>query len=269
MAASISHQASRPASLRSSTNNSSTILQRRSSYTPAGNPETAPDLHPPAANGDNTNTSNTNSDTETLLSPPAASTTTVSTSKYRTSSIFPDQLPSGPPSAPSRPAPARPVSQLAPAPPTPSFSLSRNQKPPGLFALAAAAIDKTFANRSEPTVRSRPSSRTLRRLSVALDSPASPDPNRLDGPQRVLSPASSISSTPALSSPGLDTKRSTQSLQDPISKPYSETDPTCPPPVLVSADESKMHQTSSRLLRMTDDDRPFTKVSRSSSSVSL
>jgi hypothetical protein len=29
-----------------------------------------------------------------------------------------------------------------------------------------------------------------------------------------------------------------------------------------SSSENKMHQTSSRLLRMTDDDRPFTKVGR-------
>ncbi|KAF4126535.1 hypothetical protein GMORB2_0271, partial [Geosmithia morbida] len=47
----------------------------------------------------------------------------------------------------------------------------------------------------------------------------------------------------------------------PISKPYSETDPNTPPPIKVRPGDisGKMHQTSSRLLRMTDDDRPFTK----------
>jgi len=47
---------------------------------------------------------------------------------------------------------------------------------------------------------------------------------------------------------------------DPPSKPYTETDPSFPKPIRAPRYDSKMHQTSSRLLRMTDDDRPFTKV---------
>lgn len=46
---------------------------------------------------------------------------------------------------------------------------------------------------------------------------------------------------------------------NPPSQPYSETDPNRPLPVRVGRVDNKMHQTSSRLLRMTDDDRPFTK----------
>lgn len=50
--------------------------------------------------------------------------------------------------------------------------------------------------------------------------------------------------------------------ESPYSQPYSETDSSQPPPLILPKLDNKMHQTSSRLLRMTDDDRPFTKVSR-------
>ncbi|KAL2267649.1 hypothetical protein VTJ83DRAFT_4926 [Remersonia thermophila] len=46
---------------------------------------------------------------------------------------------------------------------------------------------------------------------------------------------------------------------DPPSQPYSETDPSQPEPTRLPRYNNKMHQTSSRLLRMTDDDRPYTK----------
>ncbi|KAI0595075.1 regulator of G protein signaling domain-containing protein [Biscogniauxia sp. FL1348] len=141
---------------------------------------------------------------------------------------------------------------------TPSISSSRSQKPTGLFAIAAAAFDKTIANISEPTVRTRQS---LSRLSVALDSPTSSEPSNSDrsSKNRSISTNSSSPSTPTLLTQLSDVGRSSQaSLKDPISKPYSETDATRPPPILLSA-ENKMHQTSSRLLRMTDDDRPFTR----------
>ncbi|KAI0889101.1 RGS-domain-containing protein [Annulohypoxylon maeteangense] len=146
---------------------------------------------------------------------------------------------------------------------TGSASLSRNPKSGGLFAFAAAAIDKTIANISEPTIRSRPSASALSRLSVVLDSPTSTDSSNSDKSSRIRSFSSNSSgpSTPSLLGPLSDAKRPSQSsLRDPISKPYSETDASRPPPILVPASlENKMHQTSSRLLRMTDDDRPFTK----------
>jgi hypothetical protein len=47
---------------------------------------------------------------------------------------------------------------------------------------------------------------------------------------------------------------------DPPSRPYAEADPNRPLPILLPRFDNKMHQTSSRLLRMTDDDRPFTRV---------
>ncbi|KAI3318606.1 RGS-domain-containing protein [Xylariaceae sp. AK1471] len=141
-------------------------------------------------------------------------------------------------------------------------SSSRTQKPVGLLAFAAAAFDRTIANRAEPFVRSRQSSSTLNRLSIALESPTSSEFSNSDRSSkgRILTGGSSVSSTPVLLSPLTDTRRSSQaSLKDLISTPYSETDPTQPPPVLLSSPENKMHQTSSRLLRMTDDDRPFTR----------
>ncbi|KAH6660438.1 regulator of G-protein signaling, partial [Truncatella angustata] len=58
-----------------------------------------------------------------------------------------------------------------------------------------------------------------------------------------------------------DGKRSSQLslVGDPISRPYSQTDPNTVQPIRLAAAKNKMHQTSSRLLRMTDDDRPFTR----------
>ncbi|KAI5868283.1 RGS-domain-containing protein [Durotheca rogersii] len=140
-------------------------------------------------------------------------------------------------------------------------SFAKNQKSGGLFALAAAAIDRTIANISEPTIRSRPSASALSRLSIALDSPVSSDNSSSDKSSRIrsFSSNSSSASTPFVS-PIPDAKLSSQvSLKDPISKPYSETDPSRPPPIILPGLENKMHQTSSRLLRMTDDDRPFTR----------
>ncbi|KAI1450401.1 RGS-domain-containing protein [Annulohypoxylon stygium] len=144
---------------------------------------------------------------------------------------------------------------------TGSASLAKNQKSGGLFAFAAAAIDKTIANISEPTIRSRPSASALSRLSVVLDSPTSSESSSSDKSRiRSFSSNSSGPSTPSLLGNLSDAKRPSQSsLRDPISKPYSETDASRPPPILLPGTENKMHQTSSRLLRMTDDDRPFTK----------
>ncbi|KAI1806638.1 RGS-domain-containing protein [Daldinia bambusicola] len=136
---------------------------------------------------------------------------------------------------------------------TGSFSgVTKNPKPGGLFARAAAAIDKI----SEPTIRSRSSASTLSRLSVVLDSTSGENSNSEKSRIRSFSGNSSGPYPQSLS----PTKRASQlSLRDPISKPYSETDATRPPPIILSGTQNKMHQTSSRLLRMTDDDRPFTK----------
>ncbi|KAI1325786.1 RGS-domain-containing protein [Xylariaceae sp. FL0255] len=138
--------------------------------------------------------------------------------------------------------------------PTKPPSSPRSQKPAGLLAVAAAAFDRTI---SEPFVRNRSSLSTLNRISVALESPTGSEFSTSDrsSRHRNVGGASSASSTPALLSPTSETL----DREDPISSPYTETNPNLPPPIQVASLDNKMHQTSSRLLRMTDDDRPFTR----------
>lgn len=144
----------------------------------------------------------------------------------------------------------------------------RLQKPGGFFAFAASAIDRTqsaIATISDQTVRHQ---RSLSRLSITGDSAAhhlsaEPSPDRISRyrPASTLSSASSsnlLSTQPGSKSP---ISQSFSAQDPPYSRPYSETDPSQPPPILLPRIDNKMHQTSSRLLRMTDDDRPFTKVS--------
>ncbi|RYP35344.1 hypothetical protein DL766_002520 [Monosporascus sp. MC13-8B] len=145
---------------------------------------------------------------------------------------------------------------------------NRNQKSGGFLALAAAAFDKTIANISEPTIRARGSPLTPSRLSIAIDpsgtsssdhigQPRSPTPR---GVSNSLTAASTLTTLESLK---LNRRQSSlASLKDPISRPYSEADPNNPPPIIVPHKDSTMHQTSSRLLRMTDDERPFTKSNR-------
>lgn len=147
---------------------------------------------------------------------------------------------------------------------------SKTQKPGGLFAFAAAAIDRTqsaIATISDSTVRHQ---RSLSRLSSTGDASShssipsaessSPDKTSRYRPSSTLSNSSSSTLlSPQL--PGQRFSSQTSLVQEPqFSQPYSKTDPNQPPPVLLPRVDNKMHQTSSRLLRMTDDDRPFTKV---------
>lgn len=142
-------------------------------------------------------------------------------------------------------------------------SIHRNQKPGRILAFAAAALDKTIANISEPTIRPRHSSSALSRLSLAFEPPSTLSDSDKEKPRiRGASLISVGSSASLLSTYPQNRRSSLVSVKDPISTPYSETDPTCPPPIHVGGLENKMHQTSSRLLRMTDDERPFTKVGR-------
>lgn len=137
---------------------------------------------------------------------------------------------------------------------SPTSSLSGAQKPGGIFALAAAALDKTIAGiASEPRVRPRQS---LSRLSVGPDSITNGQ-SSLELSSRHQTSSSNFSSA---STPG-EGKHSSAAplLKDPPSQRYSETDPNRPLPIHLPRIDNKMHQTSSRLLRMTDDDRPFTK----------
>ncbi|KAM0344257.1 hypothetical protein ACHAPU_007783 [Fusarium lateritium] len=140
-----------------------------------------------------------------------------------------------------------------------SVSRLNNRSSSGLFALAASAFDRTqnaIAAISEPSIRPRQSSGALSRLSLLTSSSPSSEPPSPDKYHRLRS-----SSNQSLSSGAyLDSKIVPQapSANNPPSQPYTSTDPNLPPPIK-SSTANKMHQTSSRLLRMTDDDRPFTK----------
>ncbi|RYP40527.1 hypothetical protein DL767_001656 [Monosporascus sp. MG133] len=137
---------------------------------------------------------------------------------------------------------------------------NRNQKSGGFLALAAAAFDKTIANISEPTIRARGLSSTPNRLSIAIDPLGTSNDHISQAKSATLRSLSAVPTPATLESLKLDRRQSSlASLKDPISRPYSEADPNSPPPIIVPYKDSKMHQTSSRLLRMTDDERPFTK----------
>ncbi|KAK4134282.1 RGS-domain-containing protein [Trichocladium antarcticum] len=118
-----------------------------------------------------------------------------------------------------------------------------------------AFFDRTLAGITEPRLRSRQS---LTRLSIGPDS----FPAGQLSPERGLRSARPASNYAApLASPPADGRQPSPTLLlgDPPSQPYSETDPSHPEPTHISRLDNKMHQTSSRLLRMTDDDRPFTR----------
>jgi GTPase-activating protein SST2 len=146
-------------------------------------------------------------------------------------------------------------------------SISKTQRSGGILAFAAAAIDKTqsaFANISEPVVRPRQSNAALSRLSPGLDPAATKsEPGSPDKSARFRSSSNNSSGSSAtLVNPPAEGNHPSQVplVKDPPSQPYSETDSSRPPPIRLPSIENKMHQTSSRLLRMTDDDRPFTRV---------
>jgi hypothetical protein len=168
---------------------------------------------------------------------------------------------------------------------TQSTSSSRANRA-GLFTLAALARDKTssaIANLSDPTLRTRISSSSLSRhstISSGGDTPHSPSKGEIGGSQeevRIQSEKAEArrgsSSNPATQVPTLRPQPSRpsppnnqrKSLLDtnPPSYSYENTETNTPSPTTTvpSGHYSKMHQTSSRLLRMTDDERPFTRVS--------
>lgn len=156
----------------------------------------------------------------------------------------------------------------------------------GLFTLAALARDKTssaIASFTDPTIKSRPSSGNLSRQSassVTVTSPSSPKTGRSSATQdddtagqqeKTEAPkgsASTLSATATTSLPqpsrGSSPSGQRQALlnTNPPSQSYDDTDTNTPSPIKFVPPNSynKMHQTSSRLLRMTDDERPFTRV---------
>ncbi|KFY82794.1 hypothetical protein V500_10329, partial [Pseudogymnoascus sp. VKM F-4518 (FW-2643)] len=122
-----------------------------------------------------------------------------------------------------------------------------------LLTFAALARDKTtsaIANFSDPVTRAQVSRKNSYNRRTAGDSEKSPE--RKSDPSRSISSQSkeAQSITPR---PGLQDT-------EPPSQSYEDTDANTPTPRKVGAPEqSTMHQTSSRLLRMTEDDRPFTR----------
>lgn len=147
---------------------------------------------------------------------------------------------------------------------TPSASsFSRSQRSAtSLLSRAAAALDRTqnaFAGISEPVIRPRHSNSALARLSLQSVSAPSPEPS---SPGRTAGSKAFSVNGPFTPAPRAQIKVVSPAAQanHPPSQPYSETDPSLPAPIRVAPSDKKMHQTSSRLLRMTDDDRPFTRV---------
>lgn len=133
-----------------------------------------------------------------------------------------------------------------------------------LFTRAAAALDRTqnaIASISEPVLRPRQSNSALAaRLSLQSISAPNSEPSspaRTAGSARTHSTSASLTSA---SRAEIKVVPPTAQANDPPSQPYHETDPSLPAPIRLTAADKKMHQTSSRLLRMTDDDRPFTRV---------
>lgn len=143
-------------------------------------------------------------------------------------------------------------------------------KSSGLLALAGR-----ISPLHEPALRPRQSNSSLTRAILAADngfgaphSPSEPSPTYLgiaNSGARIRRSSNHSTASGYFPNYKLEARRSSQSLvlhkDNPPSQPYSTTDRNQPPPVLLLNSESKMHQTSSRLLRMTDDDRPFTRVS--------
>jgi len=168
---------------------------------------------------------------------------------------------------------------------TQSTTSSNKANRTGLFTLAALARDKTssaIASFTDPTIRTHSSSGNLARQSVSSSSitgPSSPKTGRtsttqdddipkqqetLEVPRASTSTLSLTQNTRSQPSRGSSPSGQRQSLldTDPPSQSYDTTDTNTPPPInfVPQSNYNKMHQTSSRLLRMTDDERPFTRV---------
>lgn len=146
---------------------------------------------------------------------------------------------------------------------------SKTQRSGGFFAFAASAIDRTqsaIATISDPNIRH---TRSLSRLSIsgdvaAISRAAEPSPDKISQyrPASILPSPSSANFFSPVFYPKPPSVQALLAQEPNFSQRYSETDASQPPPILLPRIDNKMHQTSSRLLRMTDDDRPFTKVSR-------
>ncbi|EGX90783.1 developmental regulator flbA [Cordyceps militaris CM01] len=124
-----------------------------------------------------------------------------------------------------------------------------SQRSSGASSILSRAKDRTqsaFASFSEPVLRTRHSNPGLARFT--------------HGESIVpLTKATASSPTKSPSSDSLSSGEYTLAARNPPSQPYADTDASLPLPIRQPRNEPKMHQTSSRLLRMTDDDRPYTR----------
>ncbi|OAA58369.1 developmental regulator [Niveomyces insectorum RCEF 264] len=170
---------------------------------------------------------------------------------------------------------------------TPTSPTNKPSRSGTLLALAAAAIDRTQSAIAIAEQRIRPR-HSAGRLSVGVDSLSPSSLERSPSDTASISASVSASASTPFSSlarskgdvgpapsnhpvtttgsdqvPLLQHSVSASQLSRPPShvyaRPYSHADPNFPPPIHLPRIDNKMHQTSSRLLRMTDDDRPFTK----------
>jgi hypothetical protein len=156
---------------------------------------------------------------------------------------------------------------------------SSKQNRGALFTLAALARDKTsnaIASLSEPSIRPRPSSGSLYRSAQSSPTALSNNSNNLpratdsqtSAQNNTIFHNSNETSPSTLTHTRSETLNPTSTRQslletDPPSQAYSNTAADTPAPIVLpsTGNQNKMHQTSSRLLRMTSDDRPFTRVS--------
>lgn len=122
----------------------------------------------------------------------------------------------------------------------------------GILSRAKDRTQSAFASISEPVLRPRQSNPGLARFTHGESlAPA----NRASAAATTASPPSKNPSSDSLSS-----GEYTVAGRNPPSQAYVDTDASHPLPIRQTRGEPKMHQTSSRLLRMTDDDRPYTRV---------
>ncbi|KAL1902622.1 hypothetical protein Sste5346_001064 [Sporothrix stenoceras] len=170
----------------------------------------------------------------------------------------------------------------------PGSSSTKSPRSGSLLAFATAAIDRTQTALSTAEQKIRPR-QSVGRLSVGADTPAVPtfptyysldrsptnasasssstplssqnNDHKSDAlpPPSILSATSSDDASQSTHLPGNASDQPQRKLSLSYAKPYDQADPTLPLPIRLPRTDNKMHQTSSRLLRMTDDDRPFTK----------
>ena len=152
---------------------------------------------------------------------------------------------------------------------------SQSQRRSSSLLHLSSLRDKTnnvFASLAEPSIRNRSSYGSLRRSSNSQNSsPTLTSTSKFrsqaggyfDSGDESRTASISSNSRSEIGSPPAFQRQSLLVETNPPSQAYSNTSSDTLPPVSYNpkGNTSKMHQTSSRLLRMTNDERPFTRVS--------